>query len=52
MGQALDTRLAEIGATRICDMGLADERTGLKEVEPFLQEALIPALQKTLAELP
>eukprot|EP00283_Hemiselmis_rufescens_P005215 CAMPEP_0173423806 /NCGR_PEP_ID=MMETSP1357-20121228/3956_1 /TAXON_ID=77926 /ORGANISM="Hemiselmis rufescens, Strain PCC563" /LENGTH=157 /DNA_ID=CAMNT_0014386957 /DNA_START=135 /DNA_END=608 /DNA_ORIENTATION=- len=48
VGQALDKRIAELGGTRMCDMGLADERTGLTEVEPFI-EALIPALKEALA---
>mmetsp|Transcript_8837 Transcript_8837/g.23045 ORF Transcript_8837/g.23045 Transcript_8837/m.23045 type:complete len:160 (-) Transcript_8837:3077-3556(-) len=48
VGQALDKRIAELGGTRICDIGLADERTGLTEVEPYL-ETLIPALKEALA---
>ena len=36
VGQDLDKRLQELGATRVYDLGLADERTGLTEVEPWI----------------
>ena len=48
VGQAIDKRIEELGGTRICDMGLADERTGLTEVEPYIT-TLIPALKSALA---
>mmetsp|Transcript_36437 Transcript_36437/g.71141 ORF Transcript_36437/g.71141 Transcript_36437/m.71141 type:complete len:162 (+) Transcript_36437:176-661(+) len=48
VGQALDARIAELGGSRLCDLGLADERTGLTEVEPWL-ETLVPALKAALA---
>uniref|UniRef100_A0A6U5BBM7 Flavodoxin-like domain-containing protein n=1 Tax=Hemiselmis andersenii TaxID=464988 RepID=A0A6U5BBM7_HEMAN len=48
VGQAIDKRIEELGGSRICDLGLADERTGLTEVEPYL-ETLIPALKEALA---
>ncbi|KAJ1480068.1 flavoprotein-like protein [Baffinella frigidus] len=43
VGQGLDVRLAEIGGTRFHPRGEADERTGLQEVEPWI-EGLWPAL--------
>ena len=36
VAQALDARLGALGATRFCDRGEADERTGLTEVEPWI----------------
>jgi sulfite reductase alpha subunit-like flavoprotein len=38
VGQSLDTRMAELGGKRVCDLGLADERTGLTEVDPWLEQ--------------
>ena len=35
-GQALDSRLKELGGSKIYARGEADERTGLKEVEPWI----------------
>ena len=35
-GQLLDTRLEALGATRIYELGLTDERTGMEEVEPWI----------------
>lgn len=38
VAQALDARLAALGGTRHCALGMADERTGLSEaVEPWIQ---------------
>lgn len=37
VAQELDARLEALGATRHCALGLADERTGLTEVEPWIQ---------------
>ncbi|GAX12793.1 hypothetical protein FisN_15Hh272 [Fistulifera solaris] len=37
VAQALDTRLGALGGTRWYPLGLADERTGLEEVEPWIQ---------------
>jgi sulfite reductase alpha subunit-like flavoprotein len=34
--QELDARLLALGATRHYELGLADERTGLQEVEPWI----------------
>lgn len=34
--QELDTRLETLGASRQYILGLADERTGLTEVEPWI----------------
>ncbi|KAJ1423928.1 hypothetical protein B484DRAFT_451722 [Ochromonadaceae sp. CCMP2298] len=36
----LDTRLAALGARRLCDLGLTDERTGMTEVEPWIASLL------------
>ena len=36
-GQLLDSRLEALGATRIHELGLADERTGMEEVEPWIK---------------
>ena len=36
VAQALDARLAALGGTRHHALGLADERTGLTEVEPWM----------------
>lgn len=35
--QELDARLATLGAFRLGELGLADERTGLTEVEPWIR---------------
>ena len=43
-GQLLDTRLGELGATRFYDRGEVDERTGMTEVEPWVN-GLWPALR-------
>mmetsp|Transcript_47235 Transcript_47235/g.100473 ORF Transcript_47235/g.100473 Transcript_47235/m.100473 type:complete len:181 (-) Transcript_47235:205-747(-) len=37
VAQALDSRLKALGGTRFCDRGECDERTGLMEVEPWIQ---------------
>lgn len=37
VAQELDARLAALGATRQCELGMADERTGLTEVEQWIQ---------------
>jgi len=37
VAQQFDARLAALGATRQCPLGMADERTGLSEVEPWIQ---------------
>jgi len=36
--QELDSRLAALGSERFCDLGLADERTGLTEVDPWIEK--------------
>mmetsp|Transcript_8062 Transcript_8062/g.16819 ORF Transcript_8062/g.16819 Transcript_8062/m.16819 type:complete len:167 (-) Transcript_8062:347-847(-) len=36
VAQALDARLSALGGQRHCELGLADERTGLTEVEPWI----------------
>lgn len=36
-GQALDSRLEELGGSKIYARGESDERTGLKEVEPWIE---------------
>lgn len=35
---ALDARLEALGGTRVCPVGLADERTGLTAVEPWIKD--------------
>ena len=37
VAQELDARLAALGGQRKFELGMADERTGLKEVEPWIQ---------------
>ena len=37
VAQELDTRLDVLGGVRQCPLGLADERTGLTEVEPWIR---------------
>ena len=37
VAQALDARLEKLGGTRFCDRGECDERTGLSEVEPWIE---------------
>mmetsp|Transcript_24243 Transcript_24243/g.52289 ORF Transcript_24243/g.52289 Transcript_24243/m.52289 type:complete len:177 (+) Transcript_24243:113-643(+) len=37
VAQVLDLRLEVLGGTRFCDRGEADERTGLTEVEPWIE---------------
>ena len=37
VAQRLDARLEALGATRFHPLGLADERTGLQEVEPWIE---------------
>ena len=34
--EALDGRLESLGGVRFCDRGESDERTGLMEVEPWI----------------
>ncbi|VEU37385.1 unnamed protein product [Pseudo-nitzschia multistriata] len=36
--EQLDARLAALGGTRRCPLGMADERTGLTEVEPWIKD--------------
>ena len=36
--EQLDVRLAALGGTRQCPLGMADERTGLTEVEPWIRD--------------
>ena len=36
--EGLDARLAALGGRRVCPLGMADERTGLKEVEPWIRD--------------
>ena len=36
VAQALDSRLEALGGTRFCPQGEADERTGLTEIEPWI----------------
>ena len=43
----LDTRLGELGGSRFYARGETDERTGMSEVEPWI-EGLWPALAKDL----
>jgi len=43
VGQALDARLQELGATCFYERGEVDERTGMEELEPWM-ESLWPAL--------
>ena len=38
VAQEVDTRLEQLGATRWHDLGLADERTGLTQVEPWIDQ--------------
>ena len=38
VAQELDTRLEVLGGVRQCTLGLADERTGLTEVEPWIRD--------------
>ena len=37
VAQQLDSRLESLGGTRFMDLCIADERTGLQEVEPWIQ---------------
>ncbi|EEC48247.1 predicted protein [Phaeodactylum tricornutum CCAP 1055/1] len=37
VAQELDARLVMLGGSRQCPLGMADERSGLKEVEPWIQ---------------
>jgi len=39
VAKQLDTRLEALGGTRLCDLGMADERMGLTEVEPWIKDA-------------
>ena len=43
-GQALDSRLPELGASRFYGRGEADERTGMEELEEWI-EGLWPAIE-------
>lgn len=36
VAQKLDSRLEKLGGTRFCDRGECDERTGMQEVEPWI----------------
>ena len=38
VAKQLDSRLEALGATRLCPLGMADERTGLTEVDPWIKE--------------
>ena len=44
VAQALDARLEALGGMRFCDRGECDERTGLLEVEPWI-EMLVEKIQ-------
>lgn len=44
VAQQLDARLEALGGTRVCDLGMADERTGLTEVEPWIQDTFWKSL--------
>ena len=44
VAQQLDARLAALGGTRQCALGMADERTGLTEVEPWIQDTFWKSL--------
>lgn len=46
VAQELDARLAALGGNRCYELGMSDERTGLQEVEPW-----IDGLWKTLIKL-
>lgn len=45
VAQQLDSRLKALGATRLCPLGMADERTGLTEVEPWIQETFWKSME-------
>jgi sulfite reductase alpha subunit-like flavoprotein len=45
VAQALDLRLEALGGTRFVEQGEADERTGLTEVEPWI-DALVSKLKE------
>lgn len=38
VAQEFDSRLEDLGATRQCSLGMADERTDLTEVDPWIVE--------------
>lgn len=44
VAQALDARLEALGGTRFCERGECDERTGLLEVEPWI-DMLVEKIQ-------
>ena len=46
MGKSIDKRLHELGGTRLCPLGCADEAVGLESVvEPWIEQ-LYPILKK------
>ena len=47
VAQALDKRLEALGAHRFCDRGECDERTGLLEVEPWI-DMLLAKIKESL----
>jgi sulfite reductase alpha subunit-like flavoprotein len=40
----LDSRLEALGGTRLCPLGMADERTGLTEVDPWIKDVFWKSL--------
>eukprot|EP00533_Pseudo-nitzschia_delicatissima_P011770 CAMPEP_0197273460 /NCGR_PEP_ID=MMETSP1432-20130617/11317_1 /TAXON_ID=44447 /ORGANISM="Pseudo-nitzschia delicatissima, Strain UNC1205" /LENGTH=173 /DNA_ID=CAMNT_0042739125 /DNA_START=252 /DNA_END=773 /DNA_ORIENTATION=- len=46
VAKQLDSRLEALGATRLCPLGMADERTGLTEVDPWIKETFWKSLGK------
>jgi sulfite reductase alpha subunit-like flavoprotein len=48
VAQSLDSWLAALGGTRFCARGEADERTGLTEVEPWIETTLLATLKENI----
>jgi sulfite reductase alpha subunit-like flavoprotein len=44
VAQQLDSRLEALGGKRVCPLGMADERTGLTEVEPWIKDVFWKSL--------
>ena len=44
VAQQLDARLEALGGNRVCPLGMADERTGLTEVEPWIRDVFWKSL--------